>query len=126
MREALALDDSLGGIVRLRRQVDDVSIGSGDARSLDEAALHVAADFQVPEQEEFRVVAGLGGLERRAQGLPGLSGSDQVGRDLCAWASPMLVPCCNRSLPIGWAGFGIRNHSVLSGVDQYACNAITI
>ncbi len=63
------LDDLLADIVLSRLQFDDMPVGSDHARTVREAPLHVVADFQVSEQEEFQVVAGLRRVERRAQRL---------------------------------------------------------
>jgi hypothetical protein len=65
MRENLRFDDFLADMGLLRFQIDDVSVGADNTRSLDEAALHVAADFQITEQEELRIVAGFRVIERR-------------------------------------------------------------
>lgn len=91
MRRALGLDDFLADIGLFRFQVDDMPVGPRDAGSFDEAALHVAVHFQVPEQEELRIVARLRGIQRGAQGLAWLGGAHQVRRDQYAWHPPMLV-----------------------------------
>ena len=96
MRGLLRFNDFLADNGLLRFQVDDVPVGPRNARPIDEAALHVAVDLQVSEQKELRIVAGLRGIERRAQGLPWFRGLHQMRRDLYAWPSPVLVHCCSR------------------------------
>ena len=125
MRENLRFNDFLADMGLLRFQIDDVPVGSDNPRSLDEAALHVAADLQISEQEELRIVAGFRVIERRAQELPRLRGADQMWCDLYAWPSPMLVHHCRRNSSME-SGLGHQEPHYTRGSMTRSARCITI
>src|SRR4051794_4705347 len=80
-RRLILGSDFFADMSLIRTQLDDVSIGSDDAGTFGEPLLHVVVHLEFAEQKKLRVIAGLGGIERRAQGLTWACGPDQPGGD---------------------------------------------